>query len=387
MTEKRRKKGEGSWKVTPAGNIEYRFRYTDEYGRRKYKSVTGFTEEHCYEKAETFLNRLEQIKDGRDLNATIVSLVREKIEADYKKNYTGVQGYSRSLQTLAIIERSPIGHVPICEMQPYHIEGFYRELTRYSNNTIGKVYSMIKMAFKIGMQKKIITFNIMDNRNLRCPKSDKVDKKVRGMTDEEQKRFVATLDEYKVNYGGNSFKLQLLIELYSGMRMGEINALKPEDINFGQGFIHVSRTISVGLNNKPFIKDGAKTVAGERDVPISKPLEKVLRQALAKMKKNPEGLIFYDHRRKKVIATTMVCAFYKRVCEKAEVPYYGQHALRHTFATRCIEAGVPALVLKNWLGHTDIHITLDTYSDVFDRMNLGAISKFERLMDEVMADE
>ena len=69
------------------------------------------------------------------------------------------------------------------------------------------------------------------------------------------------------------------------------------------------------------------------------------------------------------------------------MPYYGQHVLRHTFATRCIEAGVAALVLKNWLGHTDIHITLDTYSDVFDRMNLGAISKLEDLMKDVMADE
>ena len=43
----------------------------------------------------------------------------------------------------------------------------------------------------------------------------------------------------------------------------------------------------------------------------------------------------------------------------------------------------PAVVLKNWLGHTDIHITLDTYADVFDRMNLGAISKFEELMCEL----
>ncbi len=387
MAQKRRKKGEGHWRITKAGNIEYRFRYTDEYGRRKYKSVTGFTEDHCYEKAEQFLERLEQIKNGRDLNATIVSIIREKLDNDYKKNFTGEQGYDRNLQTLAIIERGPIGHIPICDMQPYHIEGFYRELTRYSNNTISKVYSMMKTAFKIAIQKKIITFNIMEDRNLRCPKSDKMDKKVRGMTDEEQKRFVASLDEYKVNYGGNSYKLQLLIELYSGMRMGEINALKPEDINFRQGFIHVCRTISVGMNNKSFIKDGTKTIAGERDVPISKPLEKVLRQALDEMKENPEGLIFYDHRRKKIISTSTACMFYKRVCEKAEVPYHGQHALRHTFATRCIEAGVPALVLKNWLGHTDIHITLDTYSDVFDRMNLGAISKFESLMEEVMADE
>ena len=68
--------------------------------------------------------------------------------------------------------------------------------------------------------------------------------------------------------------------------------------------------------------------------------------------------------------------------QKAKIQCGGQHVLRHTFATRCIEAGVPALVLKNWLSHTDIHITLDTYADVFDRMNLGAISKFENLMDE-----
>lgn len=387
MAEKRRKKGEGHWKVTKAGNIEYRFRYTDEYGRRKYKSVTGINEDHCHEKAEQFLARLEEIKNGRDLNATIVSLVREKIDTDYKKNFTGEQGYDRNLQTLAIIERGPIGHIPICDMQPYHIEGFYRELTKYANNTISKVYSMMKTAFKMAVQKKIITYNIMEDRNLRCPKSDKVDKKVRGLTDEEQKRFVSALNAHTPKYGANTYKLQLLIALYSGLRMGEVNALKPEDINFRQGFIHVCRTISVGINNRAFVKDGTKTIAGERDVPISKPLENVLRQALDEMKDNPEGLIFYDCKRKKIVNTAQVNSFYKTICKRAEILCNGQHALRHTFATRCIEAGVPALVLKNWLGHTDIHITLDTYADVFDRMNLGAISKFEKLMDEVMAEE
>ena len=387
MEKKRRKKGEGHWKITKSGSIAYVFRYTDEYGRRRTKSVCSVDEAHCYERAEQFLDRLEQIKNGRDLNATIVSLAREKIETDYKKNYTGEQGYDRNLQTLAIIERSLIGHIPVCDMQPYHIEGFYREITRYSNNTIGKVYSMIKAAFRMAVQRKIISNNIMDDRNLRCPRSNKIDKKVRGMTEEEQKRFVQTLLEHKTPYGINCYKLQLLIELYSGMRMGEINALKPSDISFGQGFIHVNRTISSGLGSRKFLKEGTKTLAGERDVPISKPLERVLRQAIDEMKDNPEGLIFYDHRRECIIGTNQVNVVYKRICGKAGIEYNGQHALRHTFATRCIEAGVPALVLKNWLGHTDIHITLDTYADVFDRMNLGAISKFEKLIDEVMTGE
>lgn len=65
------------------------------------------------------------------------------------------------------------------------------------------------------------------------------------------------------------------------------------------------------------------------------------------------------------------------------IEHTGQHMLRHTFATRCIEAGVSPLVLKNWLGHTNIHITLDTYSDVFARMNAGSIALLDRYMESI----
>lgn len=61
----------------------------------------------------------------------------------------------------------------------------------------------------------------------------------------------------------------------------------------------------------------------------------------------------------------------------------GQHSLRHTFATRCIEAGIQAVVLKKWMGHTDIHITLDTYTDVFDRMNNESTEKYDDLIREL----
>ena len=50
------------------------------------------------------------------------------------------------------------------------------------------------------------------------------------------------------------------------------------------------------------------------------------------------------------------------ICGKVDL-----HSLRHTFATRCIESGMPAKVVQKVLGHTDISITLDTYCDVFDK--------------------
>ncbi len=56
------------------------------------------------------------------------------------------------------------------------------------------------------------------------------------------------------------------------------------------------------------------------------------------------------------------------VCLKCRALHF-----RHTFATRCIEAGVPPVVLKKWLGHSDIHVTLDTYTDIFSEMSNDSI--------------
>ena len=59
----------------------------------------------------------------------------------------------------------------------------------------------------------------------------------------------------------------------------------------------------------------------------------------------------------------------------ADRSLYGQHSLRHTFATRCIEAGGQPVVLKNWLGHTNIHITLDTYADIYGSLNSASLDQ------------
>ena len=111
-----------------------------------------------------------------------------------------------------------------------------------------------------------------------------------------------------------------------------------------------------------------------------------IHSAIDEMKENPEGLIFYDYNKKRkgsqyrkggIVETTQVNSFFKRICAKAGITGMGQHSLRHTFATRCIEAGVQPVVLKTWMGHTDIHITLDTYADVFNHLNDSSQVKLE----------
>lgn len=373
--QKKNEKGEGTFRQRSNGTFEYRIVYTDEYNETKRKSFYGQSDIICMEKAEKFLYDLEKKKSGIDIDATIPDIAKEKAKSDFDKNYTHEQGYSRNLYTISIIEKSAIGKMPIAELSETHIDLFFRTLTKYSNSTIVKVYRQIRLAFRIAHDKGIIPKDFMQSGNMKCPKSNKANKKVTALTKEEQKQFVEYLENYKAPKGRNEYTLQLLISLYSGMRMGEVNALKPENIDFKAGVIKVRSTVSRGADDKSFIKNGTKTYTGIRDIPIMDSLKTVLETALEQQSENPYDLLFYDTKNNKIITTSQVNCFFQRMCKKCNIEFRGQHALRHTFATRCIEADVPPVVLKTWLGHTDIHITLDTYADVFNSMHNSSISK------------
>ena len=371
------KYGEGSFRQTSNGRVEYRFGYKDEFGQTQRKSFTGDDEMECLYKAQEFLEKEEKRQQGIDMDSTIVDIVMKRYDEDLAMNFIGEQGYCRNVGTLQIIKKSPIGKMAIIDIEERHIINFLKTITHYSNSTIEKLFNQMKMAFQEAYDGGVVEGNMMMGKAIRRPKSDRPDKKVRGMTEDEQAIFVEAIQSDRIRRNYNDYRKQLLIELYSGMRMGEINALRPEDIDFKNKVINVKNTISRGLNYESFVKDGPKTYAGRRQVPMNKMLEPILRDAISEMKKNPYGLIFYDYHKKDLITTNQVNSYFNRVSKRCGLEHRGQHCLRHTFATRCIEAEIQPVVLKNWLGHKDIHITLDTYADVFDRMNFGAVEKLE----------
>ena len=219
----------------------------------------------------------------------------------------------------------------------------------------------------------------MLSRQIRYPKSAIPDKRITALTIEEQKTLVETLAEHKRQGKRNEYSKQILIELYTGMRMGEINALRPEDIDFKKGMICPL-----------VVDDGSSACASALSarqpahaviIPMNNLVRPILEQAISEMKRNRDGLMFYDYNKNGVITTTQVNNFFRRICEKAGIEFRGQHSLRHTFATRCIEAGVKPVVLKNWLGHTNIHTTLDTYTDVYGSLNSASIETLEKYLE------
>ncbi len=375
----------GSGSFRKRGNkYEYRVSYIDDAGRKRQKSFSARTQRECYKRAEEFFVGIERQKRGIDEGNTLAELLRAKIKSDYEMNFIAEQGYHRNLEFIKTLENDPISQIPIYDITVDDIERYMRSIVNYSNSVIEKLHLQIKQAYREGIRRGFIIDNLMEIHNIRRPRSNKPTKKVRGFTEDEQKNFTEVLEAQPVPQHGQHYKRQLLIELYTGMRMGEINALTPEAVDFSRNTIHVHRTVSIGLNNRLFISDTAKTNAGNRYVPINNLVKPIIKEALSSMKNNPEGLIFYDYRKDGLIKTGQVNSYFQRICEKAGIAITGQHCLRHTFATRCIEAGVSPIVLKTWLGHTDIHVTLDTYSDVFDRLNHKSVAKYESYISEQM---
>ena len=112
---------EGSFRIKKNGKTEYRITYKDENGNTQRKSFTGFDEEDCMEQADEFLERIDRILLGVNMDATITEIVQAKYDSDLAKNYVGEQGYSRNMHTLGIIEKSAIGKVPIADLTEVHM--------------------------------------------------------------------------------------------------------------------------------------------------------------------------------------------------------------------------------------------------------------------------
>lgn len=175
---------------------------------------------------------------------------------------------------------------------------------------------------------------------------------------EEQRRF----ERYVVHKTGTT-ELGMLISLYAGLRIGEVCALKWEDVDLKKGVILIRHTISRikcednedGRRSR-LILDSPKTDASKRDIPISS----LLMPHLVKARDTACSSYVVSDRPGFLNPRTFAYRYHK-VLGKCGLSIINYHALRHTFATRCIEAGVDIKSLSEILGHANISITLNTY--------------------------
>lgn len=155
-------------------------------------------------------------------------------------------------------------------------------------------------------------------------------------------------------------KLGILISLRTGLRIGEVCALKWSDIDMNNKIIHVQSTVSRVENRSEkgtkLIIEKPKTKSSIRDIPIPTDLYNWLMMIKVK-----EYSIYVVSNSYNFISPRTYEYRYHKILLSCGVSRLNYHALRHTFATRCIEVGVDVKTLSEILGHSNVSITLNTY--------------------------
>ena len=221
-----------------------------------------------------------------------------------------------------------------------------------SARTVSTVICVLKKIFDYAAQVK--QYTTIDLRGMSIRQSQH---QLRVLSISEQQKLSDYLYENL-----NLYNLGIMICLYTGLRVGEICALKWGDVNFEEKTIYVHQTMQrlqcmeSGERKTQILISNPKSDSSVRWIPIPDSLFNLICQY-----KFPENAYFLTGTSKQYIEPRNMQNKFKKAIKECGIENANFHALRHTFATRCIELGFDIKSLSEILGHSNVNITLNRY--------------------------
>ena len=278
----------------------------------------------------------------------------------HQKKNIKIQSWQK-YETIIRIHINPFfQNISLKKVSEKDMEKFFLEKQNLSLSMKKTLLYNLKASLKDAIKEKRRTALLFSNY---FPTREK--KEVIILGKDEQKRI-----ENYIMSKNNLRHLFILLTLYTGLRIGEVCGLKWKDIDFEKETLKVERTIlrikSNGSKTK-LVASIPKTITSKRMIP----LPSFIIPLLKKQDIIPENYIL--SRSNKLYDPRILEDSFKRLLKKLNIQSIHFHALRHTFATRCIEAKVDIKTLSELLGHSSIEITLKTYVHTSDTLKKESI--------------
>lgn len=350
-----RKRQDGRWEARAISGY-------DRSGKAHYKYLYGKTYAEVKSKKNQFLLYLQystldcgapesELTTDQLFNGWLLSVKPNVKESTYAK-------YVFAIQRHILPE---LGAEPVSALSTEMIEQFKQKKLKcgklngrggLSPKTVSDLLSIIKLVLRFGME-----------RECGCPENIVIHRpKQRNSRIEILSIYEQQCLEQQVIRAGKPYMVGIMISLHAGLRIGEVCALRWEDISFHDRILNVERTIMRiqetdhdALSRTKIIIERPKTECSIRKIPLPDYFMSWLEQH----RKKPEAYIVTGTAR--YIEPRNYYLKYKSFMESCGLGRYNYHALRHTFATRCVERGFDIKSLSEILGHSDVGITMKRY--------------------------
>ncbi|WP_455544359.1 tyrosine-type recombinase/integrase [Intestinibacter sp.] len=331
-------------------------------------------------------NAIYELEHGRtsllSKDMTLNKYLEAWLENDVKLNskYNTYETYSKLINRHI---KNTVGNYKIRQLNTLIMQQVFNDMYKagYSKSTLELTKNLLSGAFKSAIQ----TYNLINSNPVSYVKIPKyeIEKEL------EVKDKIITIKQFnkliELNPVGTDLYMPFQIAFNTGMRRGEVLALKWENIDFDNKIIHIKKNM-IRKGDKIELST-PKTKSSIRDITIGNTLLKILKAHKIRQKENKlkYGKLYIDS---DFICTTeignpisvnMLDGKMHTLNKKIDFPFTF-HYLRHTHTTLLIEAGANIKDVQKRLGHSKLSTTMDTYSHVTDKMKNETVEIFEKLI-------